>query len=463
METVLKFSSDSVEEHQEVPLADEGQWEAQLHYWSNRNTKRELSEKSPRSYVVSISVTREHVSEAQREEILSLVRSQGDEITGYEWVHLRKPEPRALFRSGVAEEIARRAKASGADAIVVDAEMSPSQARNLEDATGFAVRDREAIILNVFQKHVKTKKARIQVEIAHLEYLRPRIRGLGLEMDQQAGGIVGMRGAGETASELLARQLDRRLVALRKSIVKIESSGARERKGRSQCRKIALLGYTNAGKTTLMNGMTGAELSAADKPFETLDTTSRRLSGHGGDVVLSDTVGFIRNLPERLLASFQTTLAEIVEADLLVIVVDVSDVEAELHIRTTEVIVGELDSQEIPRFYVFTKLDRCPTPLTSDHLASLSRGNPYAVLDGTDRDAVVALRKELLAKVRGARKEVGVFVNYENSEALSLVYAKARVISAIPEESGIRFELEVESRWLDAIERTLKGVSNDRR
>ncbi|MBL4636505.1 MAG: GTPase HflX, partial [Kofleriaceae bacterium] len=381
----------------------------------------------------------------------------------YEWVRVRKPDPRSLFRSGVAEDIARRAKASGADAIVVDASMSPSQARNLEDATGFAVRDREAIILNVFQKHVKTKKARIQVEIAHLEYLRPRIRGLGLEMDQQAGGIVGMRGAGETASELLARQLDRRLVSLRKAVVKIENSGARERKGRTQCRRIALLGYTNAGKTTLMNGLTGADLSAADKPFETLDTTSRRLSGHGGDVLLSDTVGFIRNLPKRLLVSFQTTLAEIVEADLLVIVVDVSDVEAELHIRTTEAIVGELESDEIARLYVFTKLDRCSSPLGSDSLVILSRGNPYIVLDGTDRDAVLSLRKELLARVRGGRKVVGVFVDYENSEALSLVYAKARVISALPEESGIRFVLEIESRWLDAIEKAMQGVSNDRR
>src|SRR6185312_3400407 len=174
---------------------------------------------------------------------------------------------------------------------------SPSQARNLEDAAGIPVADREAIILNVFLRHARTRRAKIQVEAAQLEYLRPRIRGVGLDMDQQTGGMARARGPGETASELLARKLDGRLLELHKALRRLDASGRTQRRMRAGCRRMALVGYTNAGKTSLMNALTGAGLSARDVPFETLDTTSRCLTRHGGDVIVSDTVGFIRRLP----------------------------------------------------------------------------------------------------------------------------------------------------------------------
>jgi GTP-binding protein HflX len=185
--------------------------------------------------------------------------------------------------------------------------------------------------------------------MAHLEYLRPRIRGIGLDMDQQAGGLMNARGPGETGSELLARQLDGRLTELRRQCTRLERAGQTQRSGRSSCKRIALVGYTNAGKTSLMNGLTAAGLSARDVPFETLDTTSRCLTRHGGDVLLSDTVGFIRRLPARLLASFETTLAEIREASLLAMVVDLSDPEWAMHADTTEAVLERLEAAEIPR------------------------------------------------------------------------------------------------------------------
>lgn len=175
--------------------------------------------------------------------------------------------------------------------LVLDAELTPSQMRNLEDLAGIPICDREGVILNVFLKHASTRRSRVQVEMAQLEYLRPRIRGVGIDMDQQIGGMVGSRGPGETASELLARKLDGRMAELKKLQLKFRRSEQQQRQQRGDCQRIVLVGYTNAGKTSLMNALTAETLSARDRPFETLDTTSRSLSRHGQKVLISDTVG----------------------------------------------------------------------------------------------------------------------------------------------------------------------------
>jgi GTP-binding protein HflX len=289
--------------------------------------------------------------------------------------------------------------------LVVDAELSPSQARNLEDATGIAICDRELVILNVFLRNARTRRARIQVEIAHLEYLRPRIRGLGLDMDQQAGGMVKARGPGETASELLARQLDGRLVELRKQLARLARSGDTQRKGREACSRIVLVGYTNAGKTSLMNALASAELSARDVPFETLDTTSRCLTRHGGDVILSDTVGFIRRLPPRLLESFESTLAEIVEASLVVVVVDASDPEWEMHLELTEAQITRLGAGQVPRFYVLNKLDRVATAPSPELLAGVGRGHGAMAVCSHDPAAMERLRAALIGLARKEHRQ----------------------------------------------------------
>ena len=309
---------------------------------------------------------------AQLAEIASLVRTQGDRVVGAELHELHRPDPRTLIRSGIAERIGIAARDAGADLLVVDAELTPSQTRNLEDATGLPVADREAVILNVFERHATTPRARAQVELAHLEYLRPRIRGIGLNMDQQAGGVMGSRGSGDTASELLARRLDDRLIELRRRLEQIKRADAGRRRQRSRAFRVALAGYTNAGKTSLMNALCHADLSVRDRPFETLDTTTRCLTRHGGDVLLSDTVGFIRRLPDRLFASFESTLAEITEASLLLVVVDVSDPELEEHLRLIETVLGRLGAADCPRLVVFNKSDRLSAAGPAEKLAELA-------------------------------------------------------------------------------------------
>ena len=278
----------------------------------------------------------------------------------------------------------------------------------------------------------KSRRARVQVEIAHLEYLRPRIRGIGLNMDQQAGGVMRGRGPGETASELLARQLDGRLADLRSVLARLKQSDGAQRKHREQCARIALVGYTNAGKTSLMNGLTAAGLSARDRPFETLDTTSRCLTRHGGDIIISDTVGFIRRLPERLFASFESTLAELCEASLLVLVVDVSDPECALHVATTEEQLVRLSADAVPRFYVFNKTDRLAQPVSDAQLAEWSGGHDYMALSSRDDDAVGALRER--GAGRGPQRPAGTHgvVPYEATAVSQAIYAQCRVLQATP-------------------------------
>jgi len=437
-----KFTSRPIAEHAEVPLADDGRFEDIVARARTRSAAPSFAVDEKRSYVVSVGPSREsREREAQFVEITSLVASQGDRVVGSEIRHVVDPNPRTLLGKGVAQAIADRARAAGATMVVLDAELSPSQARNLEDVAGIPICDREAVILNVFLRHARTRRARIQVEIAQLEYLRPRIRGVGLDMDQQTGGMARARGPGETASELLARKLDDRLERLEAALAKLETSGRTQRLERDGCRRIALVGYTNAGKTSLMNALTQAGLSARDRPFETLDTTSRCLSRHGGDVLVSDTVGFIRRLPERLLASFESTLAEMVEASLLAIVVDAADPERELHLRTTVELVEKMGAGRIPRFYVFNKADRLPV-VDAAELALLAGEHPWAALSSRDAGAVAALEAALLRCARGEEEELTAFVPYGAASVLALVYRGCRVLETDATAEGLDLRIQ---------------------
>jgi GTP-binding protein HflX len=441
---MLKFNSRPVSEHSEVPLADGGELERLVEHWSARHAADGGSaDEASACYVVSIGAEREPVTRAaQLAEIVALVQHQGGRVVGQELCHLSRPNARTLLGKGTAQAITERARAAGATMLVLDAELSPSQTRNLEDAVGMAICDREAIILNVFLRHARTRRAKVQVEIAQLEYLRPRIRGVGLDMDQQTGGNKNARGPGETASELMARKLDDRLKELRNALSACETSSLTQRRQRGGCKRIALVGYTNAGKTSLMNALTHAQLSARDMPFETLDTTSRCLTRHGGEVVLSDTVGFIRRLPERLLASFQSTLAEITEASLLLIVVDASDPERELQLQTSLRLIEKMGAQGVPRFYVFNKLDRLSQPLEPEELVRLCAGHPHAVLSASDARAVAELEARLLEMVRGQQDELTAFVPYTAAGTLSLIYANCRVTSSDAGDAGLTLHLE---------------------
>lgn len=455
----MKFHSKPVVEHDEVPLADDGRWEEIVDYW----TKREAAPSLPqidgpsKCYIVSVGSTRDTlIRQAQLAEIMNLASSLNYQIVGHEICYLTKPNPKTLLGKGTSEELAGRARSFGADLLILDAELSPSQMRNLEDLAGIPICDREAVILNVFLRHAKTRRAKIQVELAQLEYLRPRIRGVGINMDQQMGGAANSRGPGETASELLARKLDGRMAYLKRSLENLETSNKTQRQQRHSCQSIVLVGYTNAGKTSLMNALTAANLSARDMPFETLDTTSRCLTKHGGDVLLSDTVGFIRRLPEGLIKSFESTLTEICDASLLLIVVDASDYERKLHIETTEKVLKRLDANNIPRFYVFNKTDRLLSPLEDGVLDELCSGHPRIALSANDKNAVLKLKERLLQTVRGSHETATLYVPHSASATLSVVFGKCRVIRSDATYEGLNLEIQGDPQVIAQIRHRLK-------
>jgi GTP-binding protein HflX len=445
----MRFDSKPIPEHAEVPLADEGEWEKLVGPCFPGVQEHSV-------YVVSLSRSGDPlVRAAQLAEISELVRAQGSLIAGQETRSYTRLHPRTFFGRGTCRDIAERARACGAAMLVLDAELSPSQMRNFEDAAGMPVSDREGVILNVFLKHARTRRSRVQVEIARLEYLRPRIRGVGIDMDQQMGGVSGSRGPGETASELLARKLDGRLAELKKLQKKFEKSEQQQRQGRGDCAKIALVGYTNAGKTSLMNALTAETLSVRQRPFETLDTTSRTLSRHAQPVLISDTVGFIRRLPERLLASFESTLAEIRQASLLVLVVDVSDYEWQIQLQTTNQVLERLQADWNDRFYVFNKADLAETP-SWELLRQSSQGWPFRLLSSHDQAEVKQLRQELLRITRQDLDTRRLFIPYSAAAILARVYRDCRVLESRSTPRGLQLNLQAEPRILRRIQEDIK-------
>jgi GTP-binding protein HflX len=445
----MKIHSKPIEEHAEVPLADDGRWEAIVAHWQRREAPQPqdaddaAASKGNACYLLSVQRRRDAGdSDAQLAELASLVRTQGDRIVGTSLHQLHRPDPRTLVGRGTAQRIGTAARDAGADLLVVDAELTPSQTRNLEDAAGLPIADREAVILNVFERHATTPRARAQVELAHLEYLRPRIRGIGLNMDQQARAAMGSRGSGDTASELLARRLDDRLNELRRRLEQITRAEAGRRQQRTRAFRVALTGYTNAGKTSLMNALCRTDLSVRDRPFETLDTTTRCLSRHGGDVLLSDTVGFIRRLPDRLYASFESTLAEIKEASLLMVVVDGSDPELAEHLRLIEVVLGRLEAAAVPRLVVFNKSDRPGAARPAAELARLARPHRHLTVSAHDAEAVDRLREAVLAAARARRAVREVFVPYERGELGGRIYAECRVLRSRATPRGTQLLIE---------------------
>ena len=264
---------------------------------------------------------------------------------------------------------------------------------------------------------------------------------------------MGGRGPGETASELLARRLDKRLAELKKALKRVQVAGEAQRRRRDQSKRIALVGYTNAGKTTLMNNLASTELLAQDMPFVTLDTTVRCLTRHGGDVLLSDTVGFIRRLPNRLLASFETTLAGVAGSDVDCSGVDASDPEWEMHLETTHKMLVTLGAEEIPRYYLFSKADRLAALPSKEVMDTVSSGHDYQFISNQDKGAIGELKEVLVGRARADLRRTKVYVPYHALKAMEIVYRSCRVMETEAKPNGLLFSLEAESYVIDQIER----------
>jgi GTP-binding protein HflX len=299
------------------------------------------------------------------EELASLAETAGANVAARVLQRRERPDPRTFVGSGKVTEISGRVADERIDCVIFDHELSPAQIRNLEKDTGRKVIDRTELILDIFATHARSRQAKLQVELAQLEYTLPRLSRLGAHVtaEQQAGGVgigIGQRGPGEKQIEADRRLARKRITALRREMRDLEERKRREVAARTrENTTVSLVGYTNAGKSSLMNALTRADVLVEDRLFSTLDTRTRIWTLEGGvRVLLSDTVGFIRNLPHNLVGSFHATLEEVAQADLLLHVIDASHPQAEEQVRAVEGVLRELDCAGKPVLLLLNKIDR---------------------------------------------------------------------------------------------------------
>ncbi len=295
------------------------------------------------------------------EEFAELARSAGAKVVGRLGARVERPNPALLIGSGKAEEAEAMCEATGADLVLVNHSLSPVQERNLERLLKRRVVDRTGLILDIFAQRARSHEGKLQVELAQLRHMATRLVRGWSHLERQRGGAIGLRGPGETQLETDRRLLAKRVDQLQRRLQKVEVQHTQMRRSRVRngVPRVALVGYTNAGKSTLFNALTGAEAFAADQLFATLDPTVRRLSGlECGTLTLADTVGFIRDLPHDLVAAFRSTLAEAREADLLLHVVDAADPDRDLRIAQVQEVLQEIGAGELPQLMVFNKIDQ---------------------------------------------------------------------------------------------------------
>jgi GTP-binding protein HflX len=295
------------------------------------------------------------------EEFGELARSAGATVVGKLAARVERPNPRYFVGTGKAEELRLQKQALDADLILVSHTLSPVQERNLEKLTECRVVDRTGLILDIFAQRARSHEGKLQVELAQLKHMSTRLVRGWTHLERQRGGAIGLRGPGETQLELDRRLLGDRVKQLQKRMQKVETQRATARRSRQRnaLPVVALVGYTNAGKSTLFNALTGSAVYAADQLFATLDPTLRRLDGLDcGPILLADTVGFIRDLPHDLVAAFRSTLAEARDADLLLHVIDASDAERDQRIADVETVLAEIGAADLPQVLVYNKIDR---------------------------------------------------------------------------------------------------------
>ncbi len=373
-------------------------------------------------------------------ELALLARTVNLEIVGETSQKLDVPNPSTLVGSGKVEEIALLAEESLADVIIFDTELSPRHQRDLEEKFGAKLRvlDRTALILDIFAQHAHTSEGILQVSLAQYEYRLPRLTRAWTHLARQAGGGggragsvggVGLRGPGETQLEVDRREIRKRISVLKKELEKVRAHRQRYRAQRKRSRipLISLVGYTNAGKSTLLNHLTHADVLVADQLFATLDPTTRRIELPGGhQALITDTVGFIQKLPTQLIAAFQATLEEISEADLLVHVVDVTHPNAIEQARSVTQTLQDINADHIPVVTALNKIDRLPEPeMTNDFLVDHSRAVGISALKGLGMEELLrAIEEELFENF----SQVTVQIPYTEGQLISLFHEQGQVV-----------------------------------
>ena len=417
----------------------------------------ETAAPAERAYLVGLETQGAKLeAEDSLSELATLVAAAGGKVVGRTMQRRRAPDPNTFVGKGKVATLAVEAKRLAVDLIVCDEELTPRQQRGLEEILAVRVVDRSAVILDIFAKHAQTKEGRLQVEVAQLEYMRPRLRGMWQHLERLGGG-VGTRGPGETQLESDRRVVERRLADLKARLALVEQQRERSRRSRSKegLFLAALVGYTNAGKSTLLNALTGADVLVADQPFATLDPTTRRTALPNGTVVLlSDTVGFVNKLPPTLVAAFHATLEELGDADLLVHVVDVSHPNLHERMRVVDDTLKELGLGECPRLMALNKADALRGAEGEALREALEAEFPHAVfVSGLTGGGVEGLRSRLAIEAARGWRTVAVRLPHSAGALLHRIREHGSLRRAEYGETGIYVEAEVPPSFAAEIER----------
>jgi GTP-binding protein HflX len=386
----------------------------------------ELTVRLERALLVSVALPeRPWSSSDPLEELRGLATTAGAVVVGGLMQKRLQINPATYIGKGKLAELQEQVQAADADVVIFDNDLSPAQIRNLEKATGVKVLDRSELILDIFATRARSVEARLQVELAQLEYALPRLRRMWTHLSRFTGGI-GLRGPGETQLEEDRRLVDQRIRDLRGRLAEVQARKAREVRSRQDEYTVSLVGYTNAGKSTLMNALTGAGVYVEDQLFSTLDTRTRQWHlKDWGRVLLSDTVGFIRDLPHHLIASFKATLEEARQARLLLHVVDASNAAAEEQIKAVHQVLAELGCADKPTVLVLNKVDRLPDRSPLDVL--VSRHRRAVAVSGVTGQGLDMLREAVIAALSADFADAEIETGVGNGRVLAYLAAHAEI------------------------------------
>lgn len=385
------------------------------------------------------------------DELARLVDTAGAHVVARLTQHVAAPQPATLIGEGKVQELATLVRAKDATLAIFDEELTPVQGANLEQALGVRVMDRAEVILDIFSTRARSHEAKLQVELAQLEYLLPRLTRMWTHLSRIRGGI-GLRGPGETQLETDRRIIRRKIRSLKAKLRDVAHHRERLRAGRRPLPSVALVGYTNAGKSSLLRALSGQhDIVVEDRLFATLDTLTREIDlGDGYRVRLTDSVGFIRKLPHHLVASFRATLEEARNADVLLHVVDVSHPDWEEQMDVVEHVLADLDLQDVPVIPVFNKVDRLDG--SQEQLTRVRVLHPDGVLATAMRtDGVLEVKAALRRRVEGERQTVRVRVGVANGAGLAAVYRLGEVVSRVQANGGFDLVVRADRSDLDRL------------
>jgi GTPase len=380
------------------------------------------------------------------EELRELAVSAGAEVLDVISQKRDSPAAATFIGTGKVEELAEKCKETGANLVIFDDDLSPAQGRNLSEILGLNVKviDRTELILDIFAQRARTREGKIQVELAQLHYMLPRLAGLWTHLSRQRGG-VGSRGPGEQQLEVDRRRVQEKIHRLEDALDEVRKNRRVERGGRQRLHwpLVSIIGYTNSGKSTLMNKLTGAGVLAEDKLFATLDPTARKLRlPNNQNILLSDTVGFLRKLPHHLIDSFKATLEEVVEADLLLHVVDASHPQAHEQIKAVEIVLKELDAWGKPTMVALNKIDKLENAaaLMEAFQREFTQAVPISAKTGENLDA---LRDEIANRLSDRRVDVTLSIPQDRAKTIALVYRSGYVIAREMENGNVVLRAQI--------------------